>query len=167
MSGNCTIKAAQTNHGVVVQLEGKGTFRESQSLDEFVTKSLERGDDKVVVDLDSCSYLDSTFLGCLLILHRRFGSDEPRRFLIIACAETQKRLLAVTRLDSVLNCLEQAPEPIGDAVDIADASGEMQQTGVHIMQTHRELSKLGGPSAKRFGQVADQLETELGQSDPE
>ena len=115
---SCTLKAVPTDHGIVIRLEGRGTFRESQPLAEFVTTSLEKGNDSVVVDLDRCSHLDSTFLGCLLILHRKFGMQEPRKFAVTADAAAKQRLLALTRLDAVLDCRETSPESSGDGVDI-------------------------------------------------
>jgi hypothetical protein len=34
-----------------------------------------------VFDLSACEYLDSTFLGCLMDVYRRFGRTQPQRYL--------------------------------------------------------------------------------------
>src|SRR5262249_2450828 len=67
------LKAGRTATGYLIRVEGHGTLRESDALQRFVRERL--GDaDTLAVDLADCVCLDSTFLGCLLGLHKRMGT---------------------------------------------------------------------------------------------
>jgi anti-anti-sigma factor len=146
-------------------VEGWGTLRESPAFHEFVDQSLD-GPDKstmVVLDLSKCDYLDSTFLGCLVGLHRRYNQTVPHRFQVAAsCAQSQK-LLAPTRLNHLLDLTEVYPEPIADVLEISRPLLPAADLGRHIMECHRRLAELGGPLAAPFQSAADQLARELGE----
>ena len=62
-----------TRRGYCVRVAGRGTMRESPALRAFALQVLdEPGSPTLDVDLTACEYLDSTFLGGLLGLFRRF-----------------------------------------------------------------------------------------------
>ena len=66
----------------------------------------------VTLDLSPCEYLDSTFLGCLLTLHKRSVEVADTRFLVVADEGTRQRLLNPTRLDAVLQFAADHPNVI-------------------------------------------------------
>src|SRR5437016_6281177 len=90
------LRVGLTASGYLVQVEGRGTLRESPALHEFAVQSLDgqRGPGTVVVDLSHCDYLDSTFLGCLVSLHRKYNRTQPHRFQVAAPYDKCQRLLA-------------------------------------------------------------------------
>jgi anti-sigma B factor antagonist len=49
-----------------VKVVGRGSFQNSGCLKAFYQQLLKEGVSRFVVDLDACTYLDSTFLGILL-----------------------------------------------------------------------------------------------------
>jgi hypothetical protein len=117
----------------------------------------------LVVDLSQCDYLDSTFLGCLVSLHRRYNQTALHRFQVAAsCAQSQK-LLAPTRLNHLLDLTEVCPKPIADVLEISRPFLPTADLGRHIMECHRRLAELGGPLAAPFRSAADQLASELGE----
>src|SRR5688500_13216265 len=111
------VRVGRTQGGYSVRVEGRGTMRESPAVYAFLSESLEREPVTVAVDLTACDYLDSTFLGCLLGLHKRFGRSAGPRFVIAADAEHRKKLLGPTRLDVLLKPAEAAPPTIGPWVE--------------------------------------------------
>ena len=56
---------------------GAGDDGESPTFHAFVKHILESEPVSAVVVLSGCDYLDSTFLGCLIDLHRRYGEANP------------------------------------------------------------------------------------------
>ena len=108
MSQPTSIKFGRTKKGFIARVEGRGTLEQSPCFDAFVTKTLDDNPSAgVVLDLADCEYLDSTFLGCLLKLHKRYGADQ--RFVVAASLETRNRLLSATHLDRVLNVTDSNP----------------------------------------------------------
>lgn len=115
------------------------------------------------MDLSDCNYLDSTFLGCLVILHKR-GCGHGNRFHVHANGPVREKLLHPTRLDQLLSFCARPPETMGAHVTLQVTDLERDEFGRHLLATHDELAKLGGPAAGAFERVAAQLRRELGES---
>ena len=96
------LKVAGTPDGCCIRIEGRGTMRESHSAAQFAARALAAPAATVVVDLSACEYLDSTFLGCLVEMHRHGGKSVPPRFVVSAPSEKVRKLLSPTRLDMVI-----------------------------------------------------------------
>src|SRR4051812_24313726 len=86
--------AAPTENGCVIRVEGRGTMKESPAASGLANRTL-AGDASavVVIDLSACTYLDSTFLGCITSLYGRFGHAPARRFFVAGSPEKRKALL--------------------------------------------------------------------------
>src|SRR5687768_15889346 len=117
---NAALKVGRTPNGYCVRVEGRGTMRESRAVHEFASQSVggERGE-TLTVDLADCDYLDSTFLGCLVELHRKLGAARPPRFAVVTSPERAKRLFGPMCLDQVLNISQQPPDWVGEPVTVS------------------------------------------------
>jgi anti-anti-sigma regulatory factor len=154
--------------GCLVRVMGRGTMRESRLVHQFIERYLDdaatkhQGSDCVTLDLSLCERLDSTFLGALVDLHKRYNQPGKLRFIISAPTQVQRSLLGVARLDRILatrtdtpgSLSQPTPLTVSDTVD----PGEL---GAHVLECHRRLAEQGGPSAEAFARVADVLEQEL------
>ena len=160
------LRVGRTASGFLVQVEGWGTLRESPALQEFAVQSLDdpRGPSTVVVDLSHCDYLDSTFLGCLVSLHRKYNRTLPHRFQVAASCDQCQKLLAPTHLNHLLDVTEVCPEPISDVVELSGPILPTADLGRHVMECHRRLAELGGSREESFQSIADQLVRELGEA---
>ena len=161
MSPPSVVKVGRIPPGYRVRVEGRGTLRESPAVHEFAGHALRDGASMLVVDLSACEYLDSTFLGCLVDLHRRAGRTDPPRFLVAAPPETVRKLLGPTRLDTVIRTTPEAPAVIGDYVALPATDLASSDVMKHVMQCHRLLADLGGPQKAAFAAIADNIEREL------
>ena len=152
-----------TRQGYCVRVAGRGTMRESPALRAFALRVLdEPGRPTLDVDLTACEYLDSTFLGALMGLFRRFEQAGPSgRLAIAGPAEVLHRLLGPTRLDAILPLRAECPERLGEEVPIPPQALDSADLGRHILESHRRLAELGGANAAVFGPIADQIAREL------
>jgi anti-anti-sigma regulatory factor len=177
------IRVAYASAAFVVRVEGRGTMRDSPLVQEFAWECLEGNTLRLVVDLSVCGYLDSTFLGCLVGLHQRFGREDPPRFVVAASAEQRQRLLAPLQLHRILKMLDEAPPhpggwltlcAPGDRVSacpneglgkseptLAERQGDPRELGRHLLECHRRLAELGGDNEAVFGPIVEQLACEL------
>ena len=160
------LRVGRTASGFLVRVEGRGTMSESPALQEFAVQSLDgpSAPSTVVVDLSHCDYLDSTFLGCLVHLHRHYNRTSPHRFLVAASRDQRQKLLAPTHLIQVLDLTEVCPEPVGDVLEVPRPSLPGADLGRHVMECHARLAELGGSRAAAFRSIADQLARELGEA---
>ena len=115
----------------------------------------------VVFDLSACEYLDSTFLGCLMDVYRRFGRTQPQRYFLAADAATRKKLLGPTHIDRLIPTLEVPPEPCGPWVVVPTQNLDRRALTRHVMECHQALAESDCPMRGVFAKVVQHLEREL------
>ena len=155
-----------TRRGYCVRVAGRGTMRESPALRAFALQVLdEPGSPTLDIDLTTCDYLDSTFLGGLLSLFRQFEQSGPSgRLAIAGPTEVLHRLLGPTRLEAILPLRAEPPERLGEEVPIPPQALDSEDLGRHVLESHRRLAELGGANAAVFGPIADRIACELDRS---
>ncbi len=155
---SCTITICRSNTGYLFRVVGRGTLRESPAVRDFVSGAMDDGVD-VVMDLSQCEHLDSTFLGCLVILQQRGG---PGLFQVYADEPTRHRLFGASHIERVLVFLDRLPDGVGEPVVLHTTYLDREELGQHLLHTHRKLAELGGPCAETFQRVVKRLQEELG-----
>ena len=160
MSQSDAISVTRTETGYVVSVHGQGTRNQSPAVRDFISGAME---DKasVVLDLSLCVCGGSTFLGRLMILHKRGCQHE--RFSVHADDAVSKKLLHPTRLDTILPRCEDLPKTVGPAVPLPIIDLERDEFGRHLIDTHEELAEVDSPTSGAFRMVCDQLRKELGE----
>jgi anti-anti-sigma regulatory factor len=161
MAASCALRVGRTPGGYCVRVEGRGTFRESETAAAFAERVMDGEGAALAVDLTGCTHLDSTFLGCLLEIKGRFAAGDRTRFAVAAPPETVRRLFGPTRLDRVLNVVPSAPDVAGEWSTLHAAAEGCPSIGRHVMECHRRLAQVPGPSQAAFAAIADQLSHEL------
>jgi hypothetical protein len=134
---------------------------QSPAVREFICRVLGAEMGTVVLDLNACTWLDSTFLGCLLDLHKRFGITRPPRFTVAVTPAEAGKLLGPTRLDRMLNIAAICPLINGTWHVLATPAADARQVARHVMECHRLLSEIEGPNQAAFARIADQMEREM------
>jgi anti-sigma B factor antagonist len=101
-----TAKVAEiTRDYTVVTATGEIDFQSYQPLQELLTTQLRAGRSKLVLDLESVGFCDSSGLGMFVSIHRRAGMAGG--WLRLARPSPQlRRILAVTNLDRLLGAYE-------------------------------------------------------------
>jgi anti-anti-sigma factor len=160
-----TLQAGRTESGYLVRVQGRGTMQESPAVHEFAVQSLdgEPATSTFVIDLTACEYLDSTFLGCLATLHRRYNRSMPHRFWVAAPLEKSQRLLGSSGLNRLLDITERSPALVDELLETLGQDLPPHELGRHVMECHRRLAELGGPNQSAYRSIAQQLARELGE----
>ena len=159
MSEHSNIVIHRSDSGYVFCLTGRGTLRESAAVRDFVCGAIEDGVD-IVLDLSECVYLDSTFLGCLVIMHQR-GASCGGSFAVFADQSVRSNLLSSCRLDRLLRFVDERPEHIGVPLTLQVTHPQHTEFCQHLLETHEKLADLGGPAAETFRCIVEQMRKEL------
>lgn len=93
--------ARGTNLGFI-KVVGRGSFQNSGCLKAFYQQLLKEGVGRFVVDLDACTYLDSTFLGILLGLGLKLKDGGNGRLHILNASARNLELLKNLGLDRLI-----------------------------------------------------------------
>jgi anti-anti-sigma factor len=154
------ISVSRFSSGVVIRLAGAGTLGESPVVYAVATQVLGQPDQRVLIDLAGCTYMDSTFLGGLVSLFRRHGGD-GNRFAIFAPGPHRSDLFGGSRLDTVLPFVDELP-PSGEGVPIEPRTpASSEELARYVVECHRRLAELGGPQAQEYSRVADAIAAEV------
>jgi anti-anti-sigma factor len=86
-----------------IKVVGRGSFQNSGCLKAFYQQLLKEGVGRFVVDLDACSYLDSTFLGILLGLGLKLKEGGAGRLHILNANPRNLELLKNLGLDRLIS----------------------------------------------------------------
>jgi anti-anti-sigma regulatory factor len=160
MATPTALRVAPTEKGCVIQIEGRGTMKQSPAPRAVALETL-HGDEHavVVVDLSECEFLDSTFLGFFAEMFARFG--KAKRFFVAGPAEKRHALLHPARLDTLLPSMDQAPDPRGAWIPISISPLQPRDLSKHVIECHRSLAQASTPMSGTFARIADHLEREL------
>ena len=155
--------ACRTASGYLIRVNGHGTMRESLAVHEFADGFLGENGVTLTIDLNACQFLDSTFLGCLVSLHKRCEQKTPQGFRVAASEQKVKALLEPTRIHTLFSVTEDSEDVVGECVAITSEVQEPRDLGRHIMKCHRQLADIDGPDQDVFQRIADRLARELGE----
>jgi anti-anti-sigma factor len=157
------LKIATTDNGCCIRVEGKGTMNESQAAHEVAIRALQTSSSiSVVLDLTSCSYLDSTFLGCILDLYKHYGRSGVPRFMVAGSSAQRHKLFAACGIEKVIPAVESAPPVHGEWVPLTSTDTQShQQLMRHVMECHRTLAQVDTPMKVAFAKIADEIEKDL------
>ena len=89
----------------------KACVNEADDLRSLLDKQITIGHSKIVVDLSECSYLDSTFIGILVVTHKKLLA-KGGKLIIINPLDPAKRLFHLSGISKVLNTFEATEDAV-------------------------------------------------------
>lgn len=151
-----------------IRCQGKGSFLVSPMLKECGEQRIAGGERCLVVDLEACTGMDSTFMGLLAGLSARLtklgGSVQ-----IAGAGERNRRSLEDLGLDCLLEIDPPAAPWRGHADEVRRSlepwqSGQLpdlRERARHVLEAHRTLAATSEENAKRFAGVVGVLEDQI------
>ena len=150
-----------------VKVVGRGSFQNSGCLKAFYQQLLKEKVDRFVIDLDACTYLDSTFLGILLGLGLKLRAAGNGLLHILNASPRNIELLKNLGLDRLINIdakkvqvgvlpegsLEEMPCPVPTKAEAAPT----------ILEAHENLMEFDPRNVPKFKDVVEFLREDLGQ----
>ena len=151
-----------------VLIQGKGNFMSSPRLKEYVEGCLESKEClEVVIDLETCPAMDSTFMGTLAGLAGRLMEREGK-LTVVGLSERNRESLVDLGLDAILEMEEEngkSPwsndlESIRDSLKTWDGTAGGAAAAEEVLEAHRKLCEVDERNHKKFEAVLDVLEKE-------
>lgn len=166
--GTDDLQAAVAGDKVFIRVIGRGSFKISATLKQFIAEvSEEYPVATVVIDLAECVGLDSTFMGVLAGLSRRLKQN-GQTLELINLSEKNARLLATLGVNQVIahyshshghEMPDKAAEPLPTA---SVTKKELAETALEAHETLVELSEENRP---RFKRVIEYLKADVDRLD--
>lgn len=158
-----------------IRCNGRGCFINSPSLKALADKYLEEGGDHLVVDLELCPGVDSTFMGTLAGIARRCAASGGTLEIASATSRTRAAMESLG-LDMLIaidpaEAAWQADLEVRRAVLAQHAAPENtprsaetlteQDRTRHVLEAHQALRSMSEKNDQVFGYVCETLQQDL------
>ncbi|MCU0858541.1 MAG: STAS domain-containing protein [Pontiellaceae bacterium] len=161
---NDDLQAAMVGNKVFIRVSGRGSFKVSASLKQFIMEVTSKLPLSVVVlDLADCIGMDSTFMGVLAGLSGRLKQFN-QTLELIHLSEKNRALLATLGVDQVIAHYgnshgHELPAEISQTLPIGSATKkDLAETA---LQAHETLSELSEENRPRFKRVIEYLKADV------
>ena len=168
MANACPIKVGKFEGFSWIRCEGKGSFLNSPAVKEFGESRIKRDELCLVVDLQACTGMDSTFMGTLAGLANRL--TEKGGVLQVAGADGKSRhsledlgldfLMAINPEQAVWMGLEDKARDLLKPKVAGIKAGTVLHAR-HILEAHEILSDANEGNRQKFSGVVGFMEEEL------
>lgn len=150
-----------------IRCEGKGSFMNSPLMKTWVDQQLDSGCMRVVVDLETCTGMDSTFMGTLAGIAMRLNKQPEGKMDVISAGEKNSASLDDLGLSALMNIskdegewVEQAPTLRSQLQECTPTTAVTDRTQ-HVFDAHKTLVDADDSNTDKFSTVLDCLEAEL------
>jgi anti-anti-sigma regulatory factor len=168
-----------------VKVVGRGSFQNSGCVKAFYQQLLKDGVHRFVIDLGSCTYLDSTFLGILLGLGLKLRESGNGRLNILNASSRNLELLKNLGLDRLIDLgggegpssgkTGPLPASEGNGAGLAGVKEEnleemacpvptRAEAAPTILEAHEALMNFDPRNVPKFKDVVEFLREDLGQT---
>jgi anti-sigma B factor antagonist len=147
------LRIHQDGHVLTFQIEGQATMQHSLPVRRLAEQALARGAMILRMDLRRCTYMDSTFLGTLLLLKRTVDQKGQGSFALASPSVSCQRLLRQMGLANYYLVLT-TEEPGADGWTVLKVESDDCGTVLdNVVQAHQELANLPGAAGEPFREV--------------
>ncbi|WP_411827389.1 STAS domain-containing protein [Luteolibacter sp. AS25] len=168
MAKVCPIKVGKFEGFSWIRCEGKGSFLNSPAVKEYGENRIKDGETLLVVDLEECTGMDSTFMGILAGLSTKLSARNGE-LQIASAGEKSKNSLEDLGLDFFMEInpdepiWEEVVERVRDLLTSkeADLAAGTKLHTRHVLEAHEILSEANVTNSKKFSSVVGILKGEL------
>jgi len=164
------LSAAFIDDAAVIRVEGRGSFKVSPGLKQFVHQIIDRRSaDKIYLDMSYCIGMDSTFMGVLAGLACFTGNNSNIEFRLINLSGKNQKLLTTLGVDKVVQYSMEGSKESASAVpgtvetsetlDI-DLSDKLRAAKT-ALEAHEILVDIHPDNYDKFKSVLEYLETDV------
>ena len=103
-NNNDNLTAACSDRTAVIRVEGRGSFKISPPMKQFIHQVINTGSaDRILIEMSNCSGMDSTFMGVVAGIACYIKSKPEVAFKLINLSEKNEKLLVTLGVDRVLD----------------------------------------------------------------
>lgn len=152
------------DEGVFVRVQGHVTASRCPELKGRIFSRFDRTPSPAAVyfDLSDCAYMDSTFLGLIVGVNKRYKALSGKNVIVLHANATclgLLRTIGVTRLVDISDEDVVIPPDMEEIGPVTRASAEF------ILDAHEALSELSDENKSRFSTLTRTLRDGLGKKD--
>jgi anti-anti-sigma factor len=151
---------------VAIRVQGRGSFQNSASLQDFFTELIARGTTRFVMDFSQCTSMDSTFLGVLAGVALQLRKLSPAGSLVL-CRMTPRNLELVSNLGLhrlLIVDSETLDVPLKNKHELPSAPDRSELENARlVLAAHENLIAVDQANLAKFQDVLTFLKTRVSQ----
>jgi anti-anti-sigma factor len=163
---------AGTLNGILwLRIDGKGSYDISPPLQRFTAQQIAAGTTHIVVDLETCTSMDSTFMGTLTGIAVRLMEHPGGRLQVLNANPRNRQLLENLGLDLILEVDREGTQwreeralvaagldrRVCEEAPLADKRANCEC----MIEAHENLSRAGAMNVPKFRDVIECLKREI------
>ena len=166
VSNSNIILASNVNGLGWVRCEGNGSFMNSPKLKAWADGQLKSGVVHIVIDLERCTGMDSTFMGTMAGLAMRLIKTSGGVLEVTSADEKNSQALDDLGLSSLMQINPESASWSGQEEELRKSLTEYGQVNStdrtkHVFDAHKTLCDADETNNAKFSTVLDCLEAEL------
>jgi len=144
---------------VWVRVTGRGNFKLGPTLKAYVISAIQRGCRRLLVDMQPCTAMDSTFMGVLagLAMHLQTCGGTV---VVVRLSAQGREALTTLGLDRLLQLSTDA-EPAAPTLQRLDITPDLANAAASILAAHENLIATHPENRPRFNELVTQLKNEI------
>lgn len=156
-----SFNVARSGDIAYARVNGLANMRNTPILDEFLRRELDADLTTILIDLATCTGMDSTFMGFLVGFHADAG-DRDCRLVLINPRREIARLLDMLGVSTMVPTITGHQVPQLSLVDL-HKGGEMtpRQRAELVLAAHHNLMRLSAENREKFTAFVQAMESDL------
>ncbi len=164
------LTAAYIDRTAVVRVEGRGSFKISPPMKQFIQRVIEaRSASRILIDMSDCCGMDSTFMGVLAGLSYHVKDKPGFTLKLINLSEKNQKLLATLGVDQVvdysLSSTDEEKELMtgqsDDAQTLEPDFSNTLEAAKTTLEAHEALVDINPKNLAKFKSVLELLQNDV------
>ena len=167
---NNNLTAAYSNRIAVLRVQGRGSFKTSPPLKQFIHQVIKtESADRILIEMSDCSGMDSTFMGVVAGIACYIKSRPAFSFKLINLSEKNQKLLVTLGVDRVVDYTLSASEEEQDLLNRLNGSTRSLETKASskldaaktTLEAHETLVEINPDNLSKFKSVLEYLQDDV------
>ncbi len=164
------LTAAYIDQTAVIRVEGRGSFKISPPMRQFIHQAIKSGSaNRILIDMSDCCGMDSTFMGVLAGLAYHIKDKPGTTFKLINLSEKNQKLLITLGVDRVLDyslsCTGEEQELVAgqeEEVQVLEPdSSDKLDAAKTTLEAHETLANIKPDNFDKFKSVLELLQNDV------
>jgi anti-anti-sigma factor len=137
----------------LARVHGRGSYKVSPTLKKFATRMLDEGRLKLVVDVERCEGMDSTFMGTLAGISQRLTKAGGEPVYMTSVSPKLHQLMKTLGLDRLVR-IQPESWKAGEATETLSEPESPElgslESAEHILEAHETLVEISPENLSKF-----------------
>lgn len=164
------LTAAYIDHNAVIRVEGRGSFKISPPMKQFIHQVIDTASaDRILIEMSNCTGMDSTFMGVVAGISCYVKSKPNITFKLINLSEKNRKLFVTLGVDRVVDYSMSTTQEEQAVVKETDDSSKTLEAGTPdkleaaktTLEAHETLVDINPENLIKFKSVLEYLQDDV------